>query len=648
MAIVRPGMHAAFNTSRFGPDECEIIEKLKQEWYLTNSGNRLNIAKSKYDFILIKPLSEFTEAFNIDRELVVVFCSYPSFEPRSFDAFDAAYNQLSDLRPDTVCRVLISRDNEIEQKIVALLKNDPEQPIVIPFTYEELIGNRNLMFMHNRFRKHFYSRDLFAFSSPLKKDLYFFGRTDLIHQIVNRHKSGEHTGLFGLRKCGKTSIIYALERHLSIHNIKCIQIDCESPSVHMLRWNELLFRIVSLFYKGINNALPVPSQDKYDEKHAADSFENDILAISKTPNLVTTLILFDEIEKISPKTASSDHWRTGADFVFFWQSMRGFFQKHPSIFTYMLVGTNPNCIEAPLISNHENPLFGSIPSTFVPSFTLDQVKQMVLKLGSFMGLTFDEIVIAKLTDDYGGHPFIIRQFCSLLHKSLKESDRPLLISKTLYETTKVTFERDFSDYFGMILQVLQEWYPDEYDMLRFLAQDDMVSFNQFESDNINYTKHLIGYGLICKSKFGFSFTIESIKTFLNKIHKYQRLNLTQEEKRTEISIRRNKIEHELRILIKRTLILLFGKKKATELILSSIPEKRRNSLSNNLDILLSKDDSPLYFLDIVQIISREWENFKNIFEMEKDKTLFILNEINESGRPDAHANSISENDFTQI
>ena len=116
--------------------------------------------------------------FNIDREIIAVFSPYDNFEPRTLDAFDYASSKLQDLRVENVCRLLISKDKYIEDKISNLLKSDPEQPIIIPFTYQELTNPYNDYFLRNRFRKNFYSRDLFAFLSPLTKDLYFFGRTD--------------------------------------------------------------------------------------------------------------------------------------------------------------------------------------------------------------------------------------------------------------------------------------------------------------------------------------------------------------------------------------------------------------------------------------------------------------------------------------
>ena len=320
--------------------------------------------------------------------------------------------------------------------------------------------------------------------------LYFFGRSELIQELVNRHRSSEHTGLFGLRKSGKTSIIYAIERHLKANNELFLSIDCESPSIHKLRWNELLRKIVFEFKKIKKSKFKINEEiERYNEINAADSFQCDMLRIYESKKRISTLIIFDEIERISPSTGSSRHWAKGEDFVYFWQTMRGFYQRHPAVYTYLLVGTNPSGIELSIIAKQENPLFASVPSQYVPCFSVVQVRQMVRKLGRFMGLKFDELIYAKLADDYGGHPFLIRQICSKIHQHCK-GKRPITVNKKLYEDVRKLSKIDTDQYLEMILQVLRDWYPNEYDMITFLAQGDEESFNEFAAEDSRYTKHL--------------------------------------------------------------------------------------------------------------------------------------------------------------
>lgn len=645
---VNPGYHKQFVRGRFKDDERRILEALSKSWYLTSSGERIYAAQSEYDYFLMKPTARTAEMFNIERELICVFSDYSNFEPRSLDIFDKVVSRIPKMRSESVCQVLISRARDVEDKVDRLLKSDPEHPIVIPLTYSELLAGDASNIVENRFRKHFYSRDLFSFLSPLKKDTYFFGRSNLINEIVNRYQSGEHTSLFGLRKSGKTSIVYAIERRLIANGDLVLSLDCESPSIHLLRWNELLERLVKKYHELRGSKVKIDTTGRYDERNAAESFESDILRIYKTKKPSSTLFIFDEIERLTPGTASSLHWRDSLDFIYFWQTLRSFYQKHPQVFCYMLVGTNPSCIEAPILNGQENPIYASIPSQYVPPFTAEQVTQMVSRLGDYMGLKFDPLIFLKLTEDLGGHPFLIRQMCSLINQRASQI-RPTKVDKALYQQAKEDFQLGANEYLEMMVHVLRDWYPDEYEMLRFLAQDDMESFNEFSTDHTNYTRHLIGYGLVQHSEHGYTFNLESLAEILRKKHKHERLHLTQEEKLQEISSRRVKLEKRLRTTLKSSLRVTYGLKKAAESVIAAVPEARRPALQTlDLNALLDKDKSPLYLLDLVNIIKREWSSVENLFSLEKTKLTVMLEEINSKGRPEAHAKSIAEDDFTQL
>jgi hypothetical protein len=105
----------------------------------------------------------------------------------------------------------------------------------------------------------------------------------------------------------------------------------------------------------------------------------------------------------------------------------------------------------------------------------------------------------------------------------------------------------------------------------------------------------------------------------------------------------------LRFTIKNSLRVTYGAQKAAAQVVSAIPESRRPKLQAlTLNSLLDKDKSPLFFLDLVAVISREWECLKNVFSIEKTKLILMLEEINLKGRPEAHAKSIEDDDFTQL
>lgn len=645
---IKPGFHREFDISRFKENERIILNNLSTFCYLSYSGSEINIGKSSYNYILLKPSDKFSEMFNINREIICLFSTYQNFEPRTLETYDKIIDDLAKFRVENICFILISKDVNIDEKINNLIESEPEHPIVIPFNYIDLSKKISESDFENKFRQKFYTRDLFSFSSPLKKDTYFFGRNTLVNEIVNKHKSFEHSGLFGLRKSGKTSIIYAVQRRFEIENINYLFIDCESPSIHLKRWYELLEKIVRNYHNFNSTNLKINYEGRYLEYNAADNFEIDIIKIFNARGKKYSVFIFDEIERITPSISSSEHWKSGNDFLLFWQTLRAFIQKHTKVFTYMLVGTNPTCIEKITLNSSDNPLYGSIQIEYVPSFSVEQVKEMVQKLSFLMGVEIDDYICTKLFDDFGGHPFLIRQMCSLMNKRIS-AIRPVKIDKTLYNSTIAQFEPSLLQYTEMMISVIKEWYPEEFEMLTYLANNDKDLFNNFASNNLNLTQHLIGYGLIKKGSDGFCFNFEIVEKHVKKINKFKKINLTLEEKLTEISFRRNKIEKELRVLLRNSLRSSVGQKEAIKKVLASIETNRRTQFEGqDLNVILDKDYSKLYFLELINIINKNWNELSNTFEIEKNKLIYMLDEINSIGRPDAHAKGISEDEFTQV
>jgi hypothetical protein len=108
------------------------------------------------------------------------------------------------------------------------------------------------------------------------------------------------------------------------------------------------------------------------------------------------------------------------------------------------------------------------------------------------------------------------------------------------------------------------------------------------------------------------------------------------------------LEQNLRKIIRNQLKSNFGKQGGLQKLLSSLPENRRDALaSKDIDGILEPTSSPLFLLDLINIINREWEVFKNVFEIDKNKLLVMLNDVN-TLRKDAHSNFINDDDFAQL
>ena len=183
--ITSPGKHRMFKDDHFSDREKGIINTLAKEFYLTNGGVVVKLGySSEYKYIILKPTNIYFDMFNLDKEIIVVFSDYETVQARTFDVFEHIAKKQSSLRVDKICNILVSADINVEESLADLVKNEPETEIIIPFSYDELEKVTESYFFRNRFRRYFYTRDLFAFEAPLKKDLYFFGRNDLIQELI--------------------------------------------------------------------------------------------------------------------------------------------------------------------------------------------------------------------------------------------------------------------------------------------------------------------------------------------------------------------------------------------------------------------------------------------------------------------------------
>lgn len=642
----RPGIHPKFSLSRFSSEIKGIFKVLSNEFFLTNNGDKLKLGyNSEYEFIVVEPTSTYEDLFNLNKEIVVVFSTYPSLQPRTLDVFEKINNRFSALRLEKICGILVSKDPNIETSLLNLTKSEPESQIIIPFRYSELQDNPDEYFIRNRFRKYFYSRDLFAFESPLRKDIYFFGRNDLIQTIINRCKSGENSGLFGLRKTGKTSVIYGIERSLIKEGITPIVIDCQNTSFNQRRWFEALHYVCKITKDQLNlKNIKLPNESDFNEKNSAIHTENFFRRCRKEVDW-SLFFIFDEIENISRITSPALHWSQGIDFVLFWQTLRSIFQIGENLISYLIVGTNPSCIEVPKIEKIDNPIFNHFTPLYMPGFDVRDTTEMVDRLGSGMGLKFDDIIYSKLTEDFGGHPFLIRHVCSLLSKELNNLDRPVNVDRGVYQNAKIKFIHSHSNYLDMILGVLEVFYPEEFEMLIMLACDDYKNFNELAELHHSFTEHLLGYGLIQKKISGYDFKIDSVKEYLLQRSKYKKRTTTLSEKWQEISERRNHAEVKLRKIVKIQLKAVKGSDDARQIVLDIFGGKRKFELAGlNYNNLFDPNESEIYFLDLAKIISKEWEIFKNIFSNSKREIFQRLDFINQS-RIDAHAKDITDEEF---
>lgn len=644
---LQPGIHTNINLDKAGFFRAEkhLIWQLKQLWFVTFAKYQ-NFKGSDYSFAFLRPTEKVQEAFRLEREILVLISRYDNFDSRTLDFVDKLMFEYHN-RLDKLCFILISNDKKIQSKIKELTLREPESRIIVPFHYDEFFNDKAQECVWNRLKEQFYGRDLFSFESPLQNDTYFFGRNEFVHFFYDKYRTGENSGLFGLRKIGKTSVLYALERQLTARDEFSIFIDCQDPSLHKRRWFESLEFIIqkiSFKLKSLHN-LDLNMETDYSEKNASSSFVKDLQKIYLSIDKKRILLIFDEIENLTFSLSPTEHWKSGSDYISFWQAIRSSYQANNYLFSFLISGVNPKIIESGEVNGFDNPIYRMITPKYLNFFNIEQVKEMVATIGNYMGLTFDEEIFTYLTEEYGGHPFLIRQVCSYIHNDMS-NDRPIRATKYYYKSKKEIFDKRLIDYVDLIIQVLKNWYPEEHTLLEKLALGDSTEVLCNNPSQDLLIQHLLGYNLITKDKHNCFIKIDVVKNYLSNKSKIILPNVSLTDKWKTITEKRGIAEKNLRELVKINLKLQFGGLKGRNeflQIIDSSSSRYQRLSSINIDEIFNGENE-LYLDDLKKFIIKKWDIFEKVFV---DKQLFdiYLTLINKH-RIDAHAKEI-DNDVYQ-
>jgi hypothetical protein len=583
---------------------------------------------TNYAYSFFKPVAKLRELYNLGDEMLILCCSntLQEFKSRTKDFIDYLLGTSTEYknRLDKVTCFLLDDCENIQQIITDDRRQNPDTRLIVPFSYAEFSNGLSEEMLLCRLRSFLYERDLFGVASPLNSDSTFFGkdRTNSISELYGKYRQGEHGGVFGLRRIGKTSILNLLKLRVRQDNGVAVYFDMSM--LHHQRWNSLLHSIVERIeneyaYSNLEaDIVQLPSgftlpeaASRYNEPKAPISFGEDMRSLYHALGNRRILLIFDEIEQIGFTTSPTEHWKDGNDALYFWQVIRAVYQMNPELFSFVIAGVNPKCIEISTINGIDNPIFNMLTPLYISLFDIGDVKEMLTSIGGHIGLYFDEEVFAKMIDDYGGHPFLTRRVCSMINSEiLKDGDeRPFKVTKYRYSSRSEQFQSELESVIQQILAVLEEYYPDEYYLLKKLALDGSDAFKRELRRGDHSATHLIGYHLIKKEENTYYFQIKAVESYIRDVYRYDRVLQSIEEKWAQVSVRRNKIEDKLRSLIQVQLQSGFGKKAKEHLIeLASRSSKDDNQIRRmNAKGALDEAIKELYLPQVGVIISKDWD-----------------------------------------
>ncbi|WP_274577102.1 hypothetical protein [Mameliella sp. AT18] len=385
----------------------------------------------------------------------------------------------------------------MEEWISRYTSENSEGRVIIPLskkTLDACIDDKWALI--NAIKGSLFIRDLFDYKLPLKSDRYFYGREDIVAAIVDNVRKSQNSGLFGLRKTGKTSVLLKVQRALRETNlIETILFDCKNRPIRKSSCDDLAERIIS----ELDRAFGRNFKKRIDGSR--DIFDVLMEAVEAIPSKKKVCIIFDEIEYISPISPTEPHW--AGDFIDFWQALWAIQSKCDKI-SFVVCGVNPTVCDRDRFESIsvpgrtvQNPMFSIFNTYYLQGLDLESLRRMVRFFGARMGLKFDVEAIDYLYQQYGGHPLLSRLACSFHHHELEAENQPRPFQLTLAKISDADKRRDaeLSSYCGHVVAEIKELYPDEYEMLKILAAGEISDFATLTGRDEDI-RHIREYGLV--------------------------------------------------------------------------------------------------------------------------------------------------------
>lgn len=336
--------------------------------------------------------------------------------------------------------------------------------------------------------------DHFDTRIPVPEDL--FGRGKLVRQIeVDISTSGDGIAILGIRRVGKTSVLKHVLKQLTQNEegTWCIgYYDAQVDSIAATSGTA---------FAGIDTALRADARQRGIELPGVprglspkDQLVQSVQHILQRDGR-RVVIAVDEVEWLIPTPGIPDQEERGREYLKTFSVLRSLKQRFGSQFAVVVCGINEAFCEFSRVNGHPNPGLDWYKTFYVEPLAGDEARDMLRTLGARMGLTIDDGFMNGCLERFGGHAYLLRQFCS--HASTAITDRPGRLRESTLEELYDDFGARAEAIYRDITTHLDQFYPDEY---RFLVRIALDGDGGVEDGRM--ARHLKRYGIVTRRPDG--------------------------------------------------------------------------------------------------------------------------------------------------
>jgi hypothetical protein len=470
----------------------EMLQALGSQFFYANV--IVSSDDKKIGYALARFSGAIEAAFGITREVMFFYSPYFDLQIRTFTkAKETLAGLQREATPDLI--FFSSPDDRLTIKL--------EDWSALGFTAVPLAGDldHDPIELVRLLRDYVYARDLFYETTPVRGER-FFGRKTLLQELRDDIDNQRVSGVFGLRKSGKTSVLQQLSELLASPTLIPIFVDLEvlpsPPNDPTPAFISTLATVVGAAVRKAGFAArlldKVVDDPRPETLHAALSRTLEKLASVD----IKVALLLDEIEFLTPTDQVDVAEGAFAGVAQTLGVLRSLVQGTDN-FTFILSGLTNAILENGRLYGRPNPLFSWAKARYIGPFARGEADELATAIGARMGIELESGALAALYDGSGGHAYLYRNLASAI-----VSELPVVTYRRVMRTSDVLhglipWKRSIAGNLDEIFGHLERYYPTESVLLDVLmdSPEDFAVLAEAEDQAVH---HLTSLGLLTETQ----------------------------------------------------------------------------------------------------------------------------------------------------
>lgn len=441
--------------------------------------------------------------FGLNREVIAYYTAHSDLQLRTYQRLDELLEKAP--RPATPDLFLLwSPDPMTASKAEDWSSRAPFTVVGLPRkSSDDSAGD----LWHN-LSKRLTTTNLYDQTLPVT-GLDFFGRQTVLQELTQHLQAGRVSGIFGLRKTGKTSLVKELGRRVMLTR--------ETEQIFVLRDLETL---PSATADQVPNLLEDLRVNLLAELRKNDLRTHELVSLPERPTVpdfrralhtllghiakkdVNVVLALDEVESLVGHAGSWNSERP--DVVELLGAFRALVQENAN-FNVVLSGLTSSVLEAGQLFGRENPFFAWATPLFLPRLTNDESREILARLGERMAVTWTDAAADSAAEIADGHVFLLRTLAARVVESLSSEIGLREVSASTIDATRRQWRRSVSGHVREMLESVARYYPDEHSLLDMLISDPR-QMDLLEEEFPSQIEHLIQLNLLVDTSEGLRLT----------------------------------------------------------------------------------------------------------------------------------------------